>query len=78
MTTAYPMDKKNANGTSRDDMHLGSKAHELFGKGVANMLNDWANAQAHSQATINSTTYGNEAIDSKDLIEPLAPGFRQF
>jgi len=69
---------KKANATSRDDTHLGSKAHELFGQGVAKMLarNDWANAQALPQTTINSTTDGNEAIDSKDLIEPLAPGFR--
>jgi len=59
-------------------MHIGPKAHRLFGKEVvAEMFarNEWANGQALEQTTVNITLDGNGAI-GKEPIEPLAPGFR--
>lgn len=59
-------------------MHWGSKAHELFGKEVADMLagNSSTNAQVLNQNITTTTPDSDNGIISKNAIPPLAPGFK--
>jgi hypothetical protein len=59
-------------------MHFGGKAHDLFGKEVADMLagNSSTNATVLNQNTTTATLDGNDGVIGKNPIPPLAPGFK--
>lgn len=47
-----------ANNSFRDDMHFGSRAHELFAKEVADMLgNNSTNGQVLNQSVTNTSEW---------------------